>query len=306
MPTQRYRSVCYTVNNYTDQDIALARTAPYGSGHVCGLEVGETGTPHMQGYINLKEKLSCKALHKYLPHANFQESRAPQPKDAWNYCKKGKQPKADWEAHKDNSPLFGLDADVVIEEGQYPQPGARNDLKRQADRISAGETTLDKLSVEDPMIFHQYGRTLSKLEDLKLRQQFRTEMTACTWLHGPTGVGKSHEAFQDYHPDTHYLWKLNDHGWQDGYTGQPIVIMNDYRGEIKYNDMLNIIDKWPYTVPRRSREPAPFLAKKVIITSSLPPSAVYHHRQAEDKLEQLLDRINVVELTGDNKRQKTT
>tara|TARA_B100000787_G_scaffold135122_1_gene103893 strand:+ start:1635 stop:1814 length:180 start_codon:yes stop_codon:yes gene_type:complete len=50
--------------------------------------------------------------------------------------------------------------------------------------------------------------------------------------------------------------------------------MNDFRAELKYNDMLNLIDKWPYTVPRRGREPAPFLAKAVIVTSSCHPATV--------------------------------
>ena len=130
-----------------------------------------------------------------------------------------------------------------------------------------------------------------------LRKRFRTEMTQGIWYHGPTAVGKSHKAFEGFDPQTHYVWKLNEKsGWQDGYAGQETVIINDFRGEIPYNEMLQLVDKWPHSVPRRGREPAPFLAKTVIVTSSLSPAQVYHRRAEEDSLNQLLRRFDVIEL----------
>ena len=95
-----------------------------------------------------------------------------------------------------------------------------------------------------------------------------------------------------YHPDTHYVWK-DDKGWQDGYSGQETVIVNDFRGSIPYGELLNLVDKWPHFVPRRGREPAPFLAKKFIVTSSLTPEQVYHNLAASDSLDQLSRRFKV-------------
>ena len=175
--------------------------------------------------------------------------------------------------------------------------GTRNDLERKKDQIMAGEITVDEITIEEPEQYHQYGRTLHRIEDLALRKKFRTEMTQGEWYWGPTGVGKSHIAFEGYTPETHYIWK-NDNGWQDGYSGQETVIINDFRGEIKYNELLQMVDKWPYHVPRRCREPAPFLAKKVIITSSLEPAQVYHHRVEEDKIDQLLRRFKIFHLSA--------
>lgn len=145
------------------------------------------------------------------------------------------------------------------------------------------------------MIYHQYGRTLNKLEDLKMRNISRDEITTCDWIYGETGSGKSHRVFQDYHPSTHYLWR-NDNGWWEGYTQQHYIIMNDYRGEIKYNELLQLIDKYPYFVKRRGKEPLPFTSKHIFITSSLSPEKIYHNRVEEDKIEQLLRRINVIHL----------
>jgi len=161
-------------------------------------------------------------------------------------------------------------------------------------KMSNGELSAEDVCISDPSHYHQYGRTLHKLEDIYLRKRFRTEMTTCEWLYGPTGVGKSHRAFSNYHPDTHYIWKSSDKGWQDGYTGQPFVIINEFRGCIPYPDLLELIDKWPVTLPRRGREPVPFLAKHIIITSSLHPSKIYSRQlEKDDSINQLLRRVNV-------------
>ena len=177
-----------------------------------------------------------------------------------------------------------------------PSQGERVDIKRKCDQILAGETTVDAEMIDDPEFYHKYGRTMSKIEDIALRKKFRTEMTTGTWYWGPTATGKSHTIFKDYSPETHYIWK-NDKGWQDGYAGQPIVIINEFRGHIAYNDLLEMLDKWPLCVSRRGREPAPFLAKQILISSSLPPEDVYKQRNEKDMLAQLLRRIKVVNLS---------
>jgi len=175
--------------------------------------------------------------------------------------------------------------------------GNRTDIADIAKAIMDGESTPDDICKTDPAKYHQYGRTFHKLEDLALREKFRTEMTEGEWVYGATGVGKSHYAFQGYNPKTHYLWKLNDNGWQDGYNGQETVIINEFRGQIKFSELLNLVDKWPYTIPRRGREPAPFLAKKVIITSSVRPEILYkEYLESDDSFDQFNRRFKVTKL----------
>ena len=76
----------------------------------------------------------------------------------------------------------------------------------------------------------------------------------------------------------------NDGGWWDGYTGQETVIINEFRGGIAYSELLDLLDKYPKTVRRRCREPVPFLAKRVIITSVLQPKEVYCNLAENDTL----------------------
>ena len=186
----------------------------------------------------------------------------------------------------------------LTEFGKKPAQGSRGDLKDVVDAIAAGKRTVDDLIMEDPLFFHEYGRTLMKAEDVALRKRVRTEMTRGVWYWGPTGVGKSHKAMEGFTPETHYIKPLEDQWW-DGYTGQGTVILNDYRGQLKYSELLTLVDKWPHSVKRRGREPAPFLAHTVIVTSALPPHDVYGNvATGRDSISQLERRFQIVELVA--------
>ena len=263
-----------TTNNYTRIDYVdqLSYKADY---KVIGKEVGKKcGTPHIHLYIEFSSEKRFSTLKKKFPKSNIQVRKGTS-LEASNYCKKD----GDFE-----------EIGTISE----PNQGARTDLKIIRDSIIEGKR-VDTIAMEDPFLYHQYGRILSKIEEIQMRKLFRTIMTLGIWLWGKTGTGKSHEAFKDFHPDTHYVWK-NDNGWQDGYTQQDTVIINDFRGEIPYNELLQLVDKWPYYVKRRGKEPMPFTSKKVIITSSLRPDQIYHNRNDEDCIEQLNRRFQIIEL----------
>lgn len=228
---------------------------------------------HFQGYCCMSESMTLGSMKRVLGKGVHLEKMKGSLEDNMKYCSKEGE---------------------YIEFGKRPKQGERTDLEGLKNAILEGKR-VDDIVIENPMLYHQYGRTLNKIEDIALRQKHRTWMTKGIWYYGETGSGKSHRAFENYDNKTHYVLP-NDNGWWDGYTGQEIVIINDFRGEIKYNELLQMVDKWPFSVKRRGREPLPFLAKTVIITSSLKPSDIFKHREEEDKLEQLLRRFDVIKL----------
>lgn len=232
-----------------------------------------TGRKHLQGWVywkNARSMFACRGQYK-----------------CWIAVCKGTIDQQDEYCSKEST---------LTTFGKRPRQGERSDLKRKIDAVIKGEETVDDIIVADPEFFHKYGRTLQNAEDIAMRKRFRTEMTTCEWLWGKTGVGKSHIALKDYNPETHYIVR-NDNGWWEGYRQQHTVVINDFRGEIKYSELLQLIDKWPYHVKRRGREPMPFTSKHIIITSSLPPEEVYYNLSERDGIDQLLRRLTVREIT---------
>lgn len=58
----------FTLNNYTDAEVdTLKKTVVDGRASyiIWGKEVGEQGTPHLQGYIELKKRYSIRQLKKF-------------------------------------------------------------------------------------------------------------------------------------------------------------------------------------------------------------------------------------------------
>jgi len=231
----------------------------------------KTGRPHLQFYVEFNSSKTFATIKKRYPKLNL-KARDGTAQQAADYCKK--------------------DQDYV-EFGQISVQGERTDLAALCLSIRQGEITTDDVLCQDPMAFHQYGRTFMAAEDWYYRSVKRTTMTTCDWYVGPTGSGKSHTAYTKY-PDAYdYPY---DADWCDGYRAQETMIVNDFRGQIRYSNLLRIIDKWPCTLRRRNGQPRPFVSKHVVITSIKRPEEVFCNLAAEDDIEQLLRRVNVITL----------
>lgn len=269
------RGWCFTLFDYeTKYDLVLKYLSD-STYYIIGKEIcPDTKRPHLQGYVYYKKKIRFGALQKKLFNAHIEKAKGS-PNDNTTYCGKDEN---------------------YVEFGTKPEQGKRTDLIKLKNDIVDKKITVRDIIMDNPIAYHQYGRTLEKIEQINNEKIFRTEMTTCDWIYGPTGVGKSHMAFNNYHPDTHYIYPDNN-GWWDNYNGQHTVIINDFRGSIKYNELLQLIDKWPYSVKRRNKAPAPFISKHIIITSSQKPSEVYKHLAITDSLDQLKRRINLVLLS---------
>lgn len=273
-PAKRHPAWVFTINNYTEDDVKAVENVECQA-ITCGYEVGENGTPHIQGaiYWGSKNGKTCGATCKALGG----RARVEPMRGSW----------------EENLEYTTKEGNALRVEGEGPQQGARNDLIGMKRKLDEGATLAD-LYEYDFGCAAKYSRAFKEYIDLKQRSQMRTEQTTCDWIFGPTGAGKSHIAFNSVDLSDTYIWK-NDGGWWDGYEGQTYVIINEYRGEIPYGELLSMLDKWPHSVRRRCREPAPFVSKHVVITSSMHPRKVYWKLNAKDSIDQLMRRVKVIE-----------
>ena len=272
--TGKFRGWVFTICNYTEQDIENVKKINCRA-IVCGKEIAPTtGTPHLQGaiyfdsqrtMISIKKKLSPERAKLFVMKGKWSDQE---------YCRK--------------------DGDMIRDEGDVPEQGKRSDVLRLKEVIDEGGSILDCYE-ENFADTCRIERSLKSYQDLRRRNRYRTEMTEGVWYWGATGVGKSHKAFEGFKIESHYVWQA-DNGWWDGYEQQDTVIMNEFRGQIPYGTMLQLVDKWPFGVPRRGREPIQFISKKVIVTSSMHPRDVYAGVAEKDSIDQLLRRFKITEL----------
>lgn len=241
-----------------------------------------TGRKHWQSFIGMHEQMSLTAFKKFL------------------LKKTGKQVHCEgmFGSLTDNEAYCSKEG-TLIKFGVFPKQGERKDLNWWKEEIMSGRMTPDDILLENPMMYHQYGRTIERIYEKFCEKRYRTYETRTEglWLHGATGTKKSLEALEGYTPEDFYIFP-NDLGWWDGYNGQKIVVINEYRYDhpIKFRDLLDLMDWTPYYVRRRNRRPFPFTSKKVIITSPLAPTDIWKEGdESKDNIAQLLRRIVVKE-----------
>jgi len=280
------RSFAFTWNNYTSENVVFIKqyitdNARYGC---FGKEIGEEGTPHLQGYIQFENPRSMKKLIKDLKGCHIE------------ICKGNKKQNIDYCSKTD--PDFWSYGDPSCQ-------GERTDLRELVRDILTGELKLSNILREDPFVYHQYGRTLDKVEDLKISELRREHFTRGVWWFGKTGTGKSYRA-KHYCIDNKlsYIELPKDYyknGWFDNYKGEDVIIINDFRGKIPYEDILNICDENQFSFNRRGRCPYPCISKYVFITSSLNPYEVYNQQlHKNDSLCQLERRFDILECKSQN------
>lgn len=317
--SKRTRNCFFTINNYNKHVLKAldkyAETKDCVSYLVYGLEIGEKEqTPHIQGYVEWNTKISWGAFNKSVglkkggKYARCAD-REGTAKEAAGYCKKGETLHSAKPSAEDGGWAFFYETPHATwdgkEFGKCSNQGRRGDLEAVCEQLKKGEIRVRDILLENPVLYHQYGRMFNAVEAVANESVARDFMTKGLWLSGTTGSGKSRAVYEkilgSYHPDTHYTYPY-DGGWCDGYRGQELFIINEYRKSREhapaFNQLLDMIDRYPYVLRRRGMPPVPFMAKMVVITSPLTMADCFVEEAMNDSdsLAQLERRIVEIRL----------
>lgn len=286
------RNLCFTLNNYTDEEESFLQNNEFFKYIIYGKEIGESGTPHLQGYVEFTTRIRFNTIHQWNVRIHW-EHRISTAENAATYCKKGEQSKEEWNIHHSNGPNFGKNA-IIFEKGIRSSQGKRNDLVTLKNEILSGKKTVEQIAEENTSAFHQYGRTLKELEIIRFKKNRRNTMTKGFWYFGKSGIGKSYDAFHNF--GTYYTWSKtssrdNPFGFQCAYQQEPTVVINEFRGGLPYDCLLELVDEHPLTIPIKNKTALHFNSQNVVVTSALPPWEIYKNRHKEDSLDQFARRF---------------
>lgn len=268
----RSRNVCFTLNNYTDEETQQIQTYLQGddvkfAGY--GMEVGEEGTPHLQGFICFKNPKMYSGL-KRIPgfeRMHFETMKGTVDQNI-TYCSKQGQ---------------------YEQFGTKPQQGKRSDLDEIVGLVEAGKR-IREVAEECPIQFVKFHKGIERL--IGLQAPSRSWKTEVFWFWGPTGSGKSKKAFEMGAESSFYV-KDPTNKWWCGYEQQDVVIIDDYRRDFcTFASLLRLMDRYPMSVEAKGST-TQFASKKLIITTPKPPVETWEGRSEED-IGQLTRRIEHV------------
>lgn len=212
-----------------------------------GKEVGENGTPHLQGYLELKTRMTFSSLKRNLglDRIHLEPARGNLEQNQ-RYCKKDGQ----WE-----------------ENGIPMNQGARSDLNEAKEAIDNGASELD-LWENNFSNMVRYRNSLREYRLLRLQNNDR-EAPKVIVIWGPTGTGKTKFVHDEENPEN--LWNWGGDRWFDGYNGQPAALFDDFDGsQLHFRIMLKILDRYPINVPIKGAF-VPWIPRRIYITSNIDP-----------------------------------
>ena len=66
--------------------------------------------------------------------------------------------------------------------------------------------------------------------------------------YGKTGTGKSASALQEW-PNAYWVpWPKKGGWWWPFYSGEDTIILDEWRHQVSYDEILRLLDRYPFTV----------------------------------------------------------
>jgi len=291
---------CITVNNPTDVDrAAFLIHRQHVDYYILANETGVDGTPHIQGYICFKKKRKLSVLKKMFPRAHFEVKRGTVA-EAITYCKKGEQPKEEWELHKSEGPSYGLNADFM-EYGEVPEEQTakahKESLARYEDTVAKAKANrLDEVSADH---YLKYYSSLKKIRSdhknktLPPDLSWRRDLGDCPniWIWGEKDTGKSRDAREILSKLPSWYYKMNNKWW-DQYEDDDGVLIEDVGKTHEWmGDFMKIwADRYAFRAENKFGT-AVLRPKIIIVTSNYHPKEIWPD---ENVHQPILDRFKLV------------
>jgi len=273
----RFRRCIFTLNNYTPEEVELVKQLPV-QWMVFGRETAPvTGTPHLQGAFVIGKQLSQSTIKKWpgFGRAHFSNMDGT-PQQNLKYCSK-----------QDLN---------FFEKGIMPQEGKRNDLQHAVTMVR-GAATMRQLAQDEhaALCVVKYSKGLTLLRSLLSTP--RKGPPKILWFHGPTGTGKTRAAVEladrKYGHDESYWISNGSLRWFDGYDGQPMAILDDFRtNHCSFSYLLRILDRYPVDVEFKGGW-VKFSPHVIIITAPYSPERMFNLKNEGD-VQQLTRRLMAV------------
>ncbi len=240
------------------------------------LERGDlTGYRHYQGFIAYRNAINFKSIKSAFPTIHLEVVKGNL-SNAINYAKKS------------NSRIEG-----PFEFGKEPSQGERTDLYDINLMIDDG-CSLQEIRAKHPTQFLLYQNNIKNTINEVKRAKFLTNRKLIAfYLYGKTGVGKTRFVTESF--DTSSVYRVTDYSNPfDEYNFEPILVLDEYRGEFNITFMLNLLDIYPMQLRARYNNKTACFSW-VFILSNLPLDTIYSNliKTEPESFKAILRRLKV-------------
>lgn len=270
------KNYCFTLNNYSAGEIEFLKNEVVCKYLVAGKEVGENGTPHLQGQVVFANQRAFSGAKAALgPRFHIEVTKDLQASIL--YCKK-------------DGDFF--EVGVMPKDQVAKGKAGKESSEALWKKIREGAETNDYSAIPDKIRVTQC-RNLDYVHSRFLKTKVLADtFEEMEWYFGGTGTGKSRTARTDY-PGA-YIKMLNK--WWDGYEHHDVVIIEDI-DPTSASHLAHFIKTWTdhYPFPAEIKgNTISIRPRKFIITSNYRIEEIFPDRR---DYEAIMRRFNVWEFT---------
>ncbi|GHV40107.1 hypothetical protein FACS189490_04810 [Clostridia bacterium] len=260
---------------------------------------GEEKTYHTHIFIVCSSAVRFTTMKNKFPTAHIEAARGTSEQNKNYIFKEGTK----WE--NDEKGETNL-RETHYEYGLIPneRQGARSDLILIYEKIKDGASNTEIMDANPDFLLH-----IDKIE--RVRQAIKNDEAKDIWrnvevvyLWGATGCGKTRFVMELYGYSSVYRAVNYNHPF-DEYTGQDVLLFDEFYGNLQIREMLNYLDGYPMTLPARYFNRQANYTKVYIISNSDLKSQ-YHNVQREhtEIWKAFIRRINKLMFFGADGKQK--
>lgn len=287
--TQRFRHWLFTINNYEpDDDLAVVELiednerVKYG---VAEHEIGEEGTPHIQGYVSFNKPQYRSTVERWLNGK------------AWLSAANGT-----WDQNLKYCTKEGQDNIIVLKEPTNRFNSSFNEMYADMSNM-----TPDEFAEKYPKVwFSSWKNVLHRMGEIAMKnaEVWPGKLHEKNiWIWGPAGCGKTKWATSLCPLPNIYMKNFNK--WWDGFSilTSKVVVLDDYPNlGSGGNTMVQHLKRWADRYPvvgeckgtQITLEPGRFI---FIVTSNY---AIEECFQTEEDIAAIKRRFHEIEITRDN------
>lgn len=255
---RRHRAWVFTINNYTPDDTARVHAMGAQAAYLSvGKEVGESGTPHYQGFVNFSTLKSFPQLKTMLPRA--------------------------WLAPKCALSTFDQAIKYTQKDSDFYECGTR-----PIDPVDKGQLNKDRCARNleaimdgryddvDPDILatqlRNYEYAAAKLRAKRAPPAQLDGVLDNLWVYGKAGVGK--DSYVNSLAPNAFV-KDPTTRWWDGYDGQEDVIYRDLGIDHDSRALKIWTDRYPFPAEVKGGTLGLIRPKRAFVTSNYAPHELY-------------------------------
>lgn len=238
-------------------------------------EIAETGTYHTHVFLYTPSPVRFSTIKGRFPTAHIEKAFGSVQQNKEYVQKSGKW--AETEKAETRVPGSFEEWGEIPTEGQEKSP----QMAQLITDIRGGMTTAEILASAPGFAFRV--KDIDMLRQTLLAERYAAEnrVLNVVYLFGASGTGKTRGIFERH--GSRDIYRMTNYRTGrgvsfDGYSGQDVLVFEEFNSQIPIEEMLNYLDVYPLYLPARYADKVACFTK-VYITSNIPLTAQYRDVQ---------------------------